>query len=69
VAALLVALVPVVALVAGLPFVNRVEPIVLGLPFLLFWILGWVLVTPIFLGIAYLLIDSKADRAAGGAGR
>ena len=40
-----------------------------GLPFLLFWILGWVLVTPLFLAVAYLLADTTAGRAAGGAGR
>jgi hypothetical protein len=67
--AFLLALVPVVALVAGLPFVNRIHPIVLGLPFLLFWILGWVLVTPIFLAVAYFLVDTKADCTAGGAER
>jgi hypothetical protein len=50
---LLVALIPVVAMIGGLPFVNRVEPLVLGLPFLLAWILGWVVVTPVFLGVAY----------------
>lgn len=62
----MLALIPALALVAGLPFVNRVEPLVLGLPFLLFWILGWVLVTPAFLALAYFLADTKADRAAGG---
>jgi hypothetical protein len=67
--ALVLALVPVVALVAGLPFVNRLEPVVLGLPFLLVWILGWVLVTPLFLAVAYVLVDTKADRTAGGAER
>jgi hypothetical protein len=65
--ALLLALVPAVALVAGLPFVNRLEPVVLGLPFLLLWILGWVLVTPIFLGLAYTLGDAKGDRTHDGA--
>jgi hypothetical protein len=69
VVALVLGLVPVVALVAGLPFVNRVHPIVLGLPFLLFWILGWVLLTPIFLAVAYVLVDAKADRAADGVNR
>ncbi len=54
---------------AGLPFANRLEPVVLGLPFLLFWILGWVLLTPVFLGVAYLLAAGAAGRAAGGAGR
>lgn len=69
VVALVLGLVPVVALVAGLPFVNRVEPVVLGLPFLLFWILGWVLATPVFLAVAYVLVDPKADRATDGAER
>ena len=67
--ALLSALIPAVALVAGLPFANRLEPVVLGLPFLLFWIVGWVFVTPVFLGVAYVLAGGAARRAAGGAGR
>ncbi len=67
--ALVSALIPALALVAGLPFVNRIEPVVLGLPFLLFWILGWVLLTPVFLAVAYVLARAAADRAAGGAGR
>jgi len=41
-----VAAIPVCALSVAVPFVNRVEPRVLGLPFLLFWILLWVLLTP-----------------------
>ncbi|MDD5563039.1 MAG: DUF3311 domain-containing protein [Thermoanaerobaculaceae bacterium] len=67
--ALVSALIPALALVAGLPFVNRIEPVVLGLPFLLFWILGWVLLTPVFLAVAYVLARAAAARAAGGAGR
>ena len=65
----LTAFVPALALVAGLPFVNRLEPVVLGLPFLLFWILAWVLATPLFLGAAYLLADRTSDRPGGGARR
>jgi hypothetical protein len=57
----LLAAVPVLALVAALPFVNRVEPLVLGLPFLLFWMLAWVMVTPAFLGAAYLLRHGGTD--------
>jgi hypothetical protein len=52
-ASLFVALIPAVAMVGGLPFVNRLEPLVFGLPFLLAWILGWVVVTPVFLYVAY----------------
>jgi hypothetical protein len=74
---LAIAFIPALALVAGLPFVNRLEPVVLGLPFLLAWILGWVLATPLFLAASYLLAGRNADhdqveaphRAAGGARR
>lgn len=59
---LVVALVPAVALTAALPWVNRLEPRVLGLPFLLFWILGWVLATPLFLAVAYVLTGRRDDR-------
>ncbi len=53
--ALISALLPVLALTAALPLVNRIEPLVFGLPFLLFWILAWVAATPAFLWVAYLL--------------
>ncbi len=67
---LALAFTPALALVAGLPFVNRLEPVLLGLPFLLAWILGWVLATPLFLAAAYALArgDSGEGRA-GAAGR
>ena len=43
------AAVPIAALTVAVPFVNRVEPRVLGLPFLLFWLTLWVVLTPGFL--------------------
>ena len=33
---------PFIGVLAGIFFANRVEPYVLGLPFLLFWIVMWV---------------------------
>jgi hypothetical protein len=63
--ALIPAAVPVVALVGGLPFVNRLEPAVLGMPFLLAWILGWVAATPAFLALAY-AIHRRASGTPGG---
>jgi hypothetical protein len=63
------AFIPALALIAGLPFVNRLEPIVFGLPFLLFWILAWVLATPLFLGAAYWLDAREPGRTAGEAPR
>ncbi len=39
------ALLPTVGLLGGVTFANRVEPYVLGLPFLLFWVVMWVVAT------------------------
>ena len=61
-----VAFTPAVALVGGLPFVNRLEPFVLGVPFLLFWFAAWVFVTPGFLALAYLLRRSAPDHRGDG---
>ena len=51
--ALIFGAIPFLTLVLALPFVNRVEPFVLGLPFVLFWILLWVALTPVSLFLAY----------------
>jgi hypothetical protein len=53
--ALILGAVPFITLVFALPLVNRVHPVILGLPFLLFWILLWVLLTPAILFAAYIL--------------
>lgn len=46
------------------PFVaNRVEPFVLGLPFLLAFITGWVLVTSAVMALIFML-DERADKRA-----
>lgn len=45
----LLAAIPVAALSVAIPLVNRVEPRVFGMPFLLAWIVAWVLLTPAFL--------------------
>lgn len=41
----LLALVPTVALVGAPWLANRVEPRIFGMPFLLAWIVGWVVLT------------------------
>ena len=51
--ALLLGAVPFITLVFALPLVNRVYPLILGLPFILFWILSWVMLTPFILFLAY----------------
>ncbi|MEJ8544776.1 DUF3311 domain-containing protein [Brevibacillus borstelensis] len=37
--------VPFLGMLGGIPFVNRVEPYVFGMPFVLFWIVMWVVLT------------------------
>jgi hypothetical protein len=51
--AVICAIVPVLALTVGVVFANHLEPRILGLPFVLAWIVGWVLLTPAFMWAAY----------------
>jgi hypothetical protein len=51
--ALVFGAVPFITLALALPFVNRLEPFILGLPFVLFWIVLWVALTPLALLAAY----------------
>ena len=51
--ALIFGAIPFLTLVFALPFVNRIKPVILGLPFVLFWILLWVVLTPAVLWAAY----------------
>jgi hypothetical protein len=53
--ALILGAIPFITMVFALPLVNRIEPIILGLPFLLFWLLAWVVLTPVILAFAYKL--------------
>ncbi|MBM3284345.1 MAG: DUF3311 domain-containing protein [Candidatus Aminicenantes bacterium] len=45
--------IPFLTLVFALPLVNRIKPIILGFPFVLFWIILWVFLTPFILMAAY----------------
>lgn len=47
------ALIPVLCLVVGPVFANSVTPYVLGMPFLLFWVLLSVLITSLCMSIVY----------------
>ncbi len=51
--AVVCAAVPALALTLGLAFANRLEPRILGLPFVLAWIVAWVALTPLFLWVVY----------------
>ncbi len=51
----LLALLPAIGMLAGMPFANRIEPYVFGLPFLLFWIVAWVVATSAIMRLIWVL--------------
>jgi Protein of unknown function (DUF3311) len=57
----LLALVPAIGMLGGVPHANHVRTRVVGLPFLLFWILGWVIATSVCMGLLNYL-DRRHDR-------
>ncbi|WP_322061340.1 DUF3311 domain-containing protein [Paraburkholderia sp. J63] len=58
----LLAALPFIGILLGVPFVNRTEPLVLGMPLVLAWIVLWVLLTSAIMGIVYKL--DPANRVA-----
>lgn len=49
----LLALLPYLGILVGPFFFNKVTPYVLGMPFILFWIVLWVVMTPPIMAIIY----------------
>jgi len=45
---------PALGMLAGPFFLNRVEPLVLGMPLLLAWLVGCTVVTSAIMGLIYL---------------
>lgn len=61
---ILFGLVPFAAICFSVALWDRVDPIVFGLPFNFFWLISWLLLTPVCLWGAYRLEVSR--RAEGG---
>jgi hypothetical protein len=57
----LLALLPFAALLIGPFFVNRVEPTILGLPFLLAWCVAWVVLSSAIMAIIFRLDPENRD--------
>jgi hypothetical protein len=58
-----IAAIPVLALTLGVPLANRLHPRVFGLPFLLAYIVTWIVLTPAFLGAVYALDRARSRRS------
>ena len=52
---------PFLGVLVGIFFANRVEPYVLGLPFALFWVTLWVVLTAVIMATIYHL-DQRGER-------
>lgn len=61
--ALALGAIPFVAMCFSVALWDRIEPMIFGLPFNLFWLILWILLTPCCLWGAYRL-ESTADGAA-----
>ncbi|WP_441249488.1 DUF3311 domain-containing protein [Kitasatospora sp. McL0602] len=59
--------VPFVGILGGIFFVNRVTPYVLGMPFILFWSVLWLVLTSAVMAVVYRL--DPANREPDGPGR
>jgi hypothetical protein len=44
---------PFLGILIGIAFVNQVEPLVLGMPLVLAWIVGWVIVGAAAMALVY----------------
>jgi hypothetical protein len=52
-AAVLFGLIPFLGMCFSVPLWDRVRPWVLGLPFNLFWLIGWIVLTSLCMWAAY----------------
>ena len=59
----LLAALPFIGILLGVPFVNRVEPLVLGMPLVLAWIVLWVVLTACIMALVYKLDPTNRQAA------
>ncbi len=59
---------PFLGMLIGPVFLNRVQPLVLGMPFLLAWLVMWVVLTSVIIGVIYAFDPSNREDADEGRG-
>ena len=57
------AVLPFLGILVGVPLLNQVQPLVLGMPLILAWIVMWIVLTAVFMGIIYLCDPANRDSA------
>ena len=66
--AILLALIPFTASCFTVSVWDRIDPVVLGLPFNFFWLIAWLLLTPVCMWGAYRVektYSAKSDQSSG----
>ena len=56
---IVIAAIPLIALTFAIPFVNRDDPHVLGLPFVLAWIVVWIVLVPLFMWVIHARLERR----------
>jgi hypothetical protein len=59
--ALLLALIPFAAMCFSVGLWDRIEPRIFGIPFNLAWLIGWIVLTPLCMGLAYRM-ETRRDK-------
>ena len=57
----LLALLPFLGILGGISFANRATPYVLGMPFILFWVVMWVVITSGLMAIVFKLDPANKE--------
>ena len=55
------ALLPFIAMLVGPFFLNRVTPTILGMPFLLAWLVAWILISAAIMAVIFRLDPANRD--------
>lgn len=57
----LLALLPFLGILGGIPFANKTTPYVMGMPFILFWIVMWVILTSGIMAVIFKLDPANKE--------
>ena len=65
VTALLLGVIPFIAMCFSVSLWDRIEPMIFGLPFNLFWLIAWIVLSSLCMGAAY-RVETARDRKDSG---
>jgi len=69
ISSVLLGLIPFIAICFTVSLWDRIDPVVFGLPFNFFWLIAWLVLTPVCMWAAYRLEErSTASDGEGGEG-